>query len=66
MHNKTDSSNNNISVIASSLSYTSQLTTADDVKSRLEDIILGQGSARSELMRRKGKYINYNFVSICN
>lgn len=42
---------------SSSLSSTStsQLTTTDDVKSRLEDVILGQGSARSELMRRKGK-----------
>lgn len=34
---------------------TSQLTTTDEVKSRLEEVILGQGSARSELMRRKGK-----------
>lgn len=33
------------------------MTSADDVKSRLEDVILGQGSARSELMRRKGEYI---------
>lgn len=42
---------------SSSLSSTStsQLTTTDDVKSRLEEVILGQGSARSELMRRKGK-----------
>jgi len=39
---------------STSLSSTSQLSTTDDVKSRLEDVILGQGSARSELMRRKG------------
>lgn len=54
-YNSNDSSNN-ISTTASttSLSSTSQLSTTDDVKSRLEDVILGQGSARSELMRRKG------------
>lgn len=29
-----------------------------DIKSRLEDVILGQGSARCEMMlRRKGRYI---------
>jgi len=54
-YNSNDSSNN-MSTTASttSLSSTSQLSTTDDVKSRLEDVILGQGSARSELMRRKG------------
>lgn len=50
---------NNMSTTASSTSLsstsTSQLSTTDDVKSRLEEVILGQGSARSELMRRKGK-----------
>lgn len=53
-YNSNDSSNN-MSTTASttSLSSTSQLSTTDDVKSRLEDVILGQGSARSELMRRK-------------
>lgn len=55
-YNSNDSSSNNMSTTASttSLSSTSQLSTTDDVKSRLEDVILGQGSARSELMRRKG------------
>lgn len=36
-----------------------------DIKSRLEDMILGQGSARSELIqRRKGKYdvLKYLFL----
>lgn len=58
------SNNDNSSVISTTASTTSlaststsQLTTAEDVKSRLEDVILGQGSARSELMRRKGKFI---------
>jgi len=52
----TNDSSNNMSTTASttSLSSTSQLSTTDDVKSRLIDVILGQGSARSELMRRKG------------
>ncbi|XP_025407791.1 dedicator of cytokinesis protein 7 isoform X2 [Sipha flava] len=52
----TDNSNN-MSTTASSTSLsstsTTQLSTTDDVKSRLEEVILGQGSARSELMRRK-------------
>lgn len=62
----TNESSNNMSTTASttSLSSTSQLSTTDDVKSRLEDVILGQGSARSELMRRKGKNYSYFFYSI--
>lgn len=45
---------NNLSTTASTTSLSSTSTTlTDDVKSRLEDVILGQGSARSELMRRK-------------
>jgi hypothetical protein len=36
-----------------------------DIKSRLEDVILGQGSARSEMMmRRKGNTIK--IILICN
>lgn len=51
-------SNNNegssLSTTASTTSLSSTSTTlTDDVKARLEDVILGQGSARSELMRRK-------------
>jgi hypothetical protein len=51
-----NSNDSNMSTTASttSLSSTSQMSATDDVKSRLEDVILGQGSARSELMRRKG------------
>lgn len=61
-NNNTNESSINMSTTASTSSLTStstsQLTTVDDVKSRLEDVILGQGSARSELMRRKGKLNN--------
>lgn len=55
-HSHNDNCNLPTTASTSSLTSasTSQLTTADDVKSRLEDVILGQGSARSELMRRKG------------
>lgn len=36
-----------------------------DIKSRLEDVILGQGSARSEMMmRRKGDAVK--IILICN
>lgn len=36
-----------------------------DIKSRLEDVILGQGSARSEMMmRRKGGAIK--IILVCN
>lgn len=45
---------------------TSQLTTTDEVKSRLEEVILGQGSARSELMRRKGINTKSNVFNIIN
>lgn len=31
---------------------------SSDIKSRLEDAILGHTSARSEMMRRKGKMFN--------
>jgi len=61
-YNSNDSSNN-MSTTASttSLSSSSQLSATDDVKSRLEDVILGQGSARSELMRRKGNTLVIHF-----
>lgn len=48
---------NHLSSTASTTSLSSTSTTlTDDVKSRLEDVILGQGSARSELMRRKSNF----------
>jgi len=64
MYNHNESCNFSTTASTSSLSSTStsQLTTTDDVKSRLEDVILGQGSARSELMRRKGKFFKIQFI----
>lgn len=51
----------NLSTTASTTSLSSTSTTlTDDVKARLEDIILGQGSARSELMRRKSNNNSLN------
>lgn len=53
MSNNNDGSSN-LSTTSSTTSLSSTSTTlTDDVKARLEDVILGQGSARSELMRRK-------------
>lgn len=64
-HNDTSNLSTTSSSSLLSSASTSQLTTSDDVKSRLEDVILGQGSARSELMRRKGKTNESEYFKKC-